>query len=63
MEFTVKAFVERRPCLYSEALTTLAPPGRNHGATALGAHANEEAVRALASPVIRLKSAFHLLTS
>src|SRR5438067_10366179 len=48
--------------LNGETLAALATTAREHGLTILRPHADEEAVRALAAAVVRLKSAFHVLT-
>ena len=42
-----------------EALAALAATARKHRLSVLGPHADEEAVRALAAAVVRLKSTLH----
>jgi len=50
------------PRLDGEALAAFATTAREHCLAILRPHANEEAVRALAAAVVRLKSALHVLT-
>jgi hypothetical protein len=46
--------------LNGQALATLPAASRKNGAAGSGAHADEEAVRTLATAVVRLKCTFHL---
>ena len=50
----------RAPRLHGEALATLPAATREHRLPVFGPHPDEEAVRALAAAIVRLKRALHV---